>query len=165
MFFMTTYVRKYKETKERSSYPTNCENIYNSKCIEAAITSLELFHEISGSLILRPMIKCSNTCCDIWTRFYHRVRVFLWNTNFLKKFHKKQKRKMHAWLVASTAFEAKKLKNTQFHSNSFFVECWFLIGEFLGKRKILEYGSCFDKHWTGFSPYWGNLVQNSKLPV
>ena len=29
---------------------------------------------------------------------------------------------MHAWLIASTAFEAKKLKKTQFHSNSFFVE-------------------------------------------
>ena len=33
-------------TKEKSDYPTNCENIYNSKCIEAAITSLELFHGI-----------------------------------------------------------------------------------------------------------------------
>ena len=31
--------------KEQSAYPTNCEIIYNSKCTEAAVTSLELFKE------------------------------------------------------------------------------------------------------------------------
>ena len=41
------------------------------------------------------------------------------NTSFLKKFHKKQKQKMHAWLVVSATFEAEKLKYTQFHGNCF----------------------------------------------
>ena len=47
----------------------------------------------------------------------------------------------------------------------FFVEYWFLKGEFLGKRKIFEYESCFEKHWDIFYHFWANLVQNSKLPV
>ena len=78
---------------------------------------------------MQPIIKYSNTCYDIWTRFYHRVRVLLLNTNFLKKFHKKQTRQMHAWFLVSATFEAEKLKYTQFHGNFFFAEYWFLVVE------------------------------------
>ena len=51
--------------------------------------------------------------------YYHRVRVLLLNTNFLKKFDKKQKQKMHVWLVVSATFEAEKSEYTQFHDNCF----------------------------------------------
>ena len=42
--------------------------------------------------------------------YYHRVRVLLLNTNFLKKFVKKEKQMIYAWLVVSATFEAEKLK-------------------------------------------------------
>ena len=52
--------------------------------------------------------------------YYHCGRVLLLNTNFLQKFHEKQKQKMHAWLDFSATFEAEKLKYTQFHGNCFY---------------------------------------------
>ena len=49
--------------------------------------------------------------------YYHLVRVLLLNTNFLKKFDKKEKQKVHAWPAVSATFEAEKLKYAQFHDH------------------------------------------------
>ena len=51
--------------------------------------------------------------------YYHLVRVLLLNTNFLKKFDKKEKQKVHAWPAVSATFEAEKLKYAQFHDHYF----------------------------------------------
>ena len=113
--------------------------------------------------------------------------MLLLNTNFLIKLDKKQKQKVHAWLVVCATFEAEKLKYSQFHGNCFssntenflvrerfwntclvsinieifpifFEQTWSKIQNYLFKLKYTKLK--YAKFDVEAYFYWVNLVQN-----